>query len=981
LTNQTNPVISIGGTDVVSYRYQLDGSDFSEEIPVSTNIDFSADLYVYGQLFTAGSTSTQEMLDDRADFIENVTFDNVTVDTPVVFLLNKIRMTLQNDNVLSVEGSNIDQLEVFMNNSPDVPAVVVDQSLTTNPQHITYALHTDSPQTDYIRIINHSAGTASFTMNLNNKLFATDNDVMAEIQSMTPEYVGEPIERKVWRFIRDNRYHWSLLSEWWWPTASPALFFNSIGFGLCGNSAMVYCQLMTLLGYQTRLWWLDGHVVAEVLINGRWELYDPDEQVYYENYHGEVAGVEELAANPALITNPINPLPGAISQAYSQYLADIYATANNNLVEPWYYDYSVSGYVLNLQIPAGGTLEFPAVFAPPIHTDDYTDAPSYTNGSLTVPRGWNGTLDTPLVIHTIGYEGPHTLSVIAKDSAGNWQVTPTVASWTTDSWAPVTAPSQTDITYPVTLTANEPATIYYTLNGSTPTTGSPVYSGPIDMGSSPVLKFFAVDLAMNYEQIKCYSPATGETYLCTPVSPATGVTITADKPSPQVVGTVVTFTAVATGGTGNYEYYFTYLNPKTLTWTVAQGYSSLSNWRWNTAGMDTGIYSVQVSARSAGSTTQFETLAGLSYTVNPPPATGLTYTVDKSSPQNQGTVITFTASASGGSGSYDYSFKLQNPVTGQWSTAQAYSSNAVWVWNTTGITGGAYNIQILAKSAGSSVAYDVIQSTAYTIVIPPATGVTLTPDKPSPQIVGSVVSFTGSATGGTGNYEYYFPYRNPQTGLWYVGQAYSSNPVWVFNTAGIATGTYYIQVWTRSAGSTAPYDVYTQIAYTVDLLSYAVTSSVSSGSGTIFCVPATVLSGGSVVCSLSPADGFYLESLTDNLADVTSSVSNNSYTFSNVTSDHAISATFGSYPVKKTPGSSSSYYFTIHSAYDASSGGDLIQAQAGDLTENLLFDLDIAVTLSGGYQSDFSAQSGFTTIHGSLTINSGTLIVENLIIE
>lgn len=54
----------------------------------------------------------------------------------------------------------------------------------------------------------------------------------------------------------------------------------------------------------------------------------------------------------------------------------------------------------------------------------------------------------------------------------------------------------------VELAADEPATIYYTTDGSTPTTGSTVYSGPISINESTVLKFFAVDTAGNVEAPK-----------------------------------------------------------------------------------------------------------------------------------------------------------------------------------------------------------------------------------------------------------------------------------------------------------------------------------------------------------------------------------------------------------------------------------------------------------------------------------------------
>ena len=702
LTNQTNPIISISGNGVVSYKYELDGGDYSDEIPVNTPISFSADVNIFGLNFIAGNTDLQEFLDYRDDFIDSVTFSNVDVDTPIVFLLNPIRMTLQSENILYVEGKNIDQLDVHMNNSQTVRSVIVN----SGPGYNTYTLKTDTPQTDFIRIINNSASTASFKINLNNMLFASDGDVLSEIQAMLPEYANEPIERKVWRFIRDNRYHWYPLSYFGWITASPALFFNSIGFGFCDDSAALFCQLMTFLGYQTRIWGLGGHVVPEVLINGKWEMYDPDLKVYYRNYQGQVAGVEELAANPDLITNPISPLSGTASNAYSQSVANIYSSTDDNGVYLWNYGDTIPNYLLNIQIPSGGIFEFPAVFAAPIRTLYNKVAPFYTNARLIVPRRWAGTLNTPLVIHSIGYDGPHTLSVIGKDSVGNWQTTPTVATWTTDSWAPITTPYQRYPTDPVTLTVNEPATIYYTLDGSTPTTSSAVYNGPVSISPNTVLKFFAIDLAGNRERVKCYN-----------APPVSSVSLSADKSSPQLQGAIITFTAAATGLSGTYEYIFWLRNPNGQ-WTAPQGYSGTPIWQWNTTGENPGTYSLQVWARNIGSTAAYEAWKGIAYTINAPPVGSVSLTTDKSSPQVQGAVITFTAAASGGSGTYEYIFWLWNPNTGQWSLGQAYSSNPSWTWNTAGIGSGTYWIQVWARSAGSTAAYEAWREMSYTISLP-----------------------------------------------------------------------------------------------------------------------------------------------------------------------------------------------------------------------------------------------------------------------
>jgi hypothetical protein len=622
LSNQTNPVISVGGQDVAAYRFKLDGGSYSEEIPVSQNITLSADVDIYGQTFTAGSAALQELFDYHPGYINNITFRNVKADTQVLFLLNATRVFLERQNTLYLEGSNIDQLEVYMNSTPGTLAGIIDQSFTSNPQHVIYSLSTDAPATDFVRIINRSDKTASFRFNLNNKLFPSDNDLLSAIQAMVLEYPGEPIQRKVWRFIKDNRYHWYPLegSGWYgWGTYSPALFFNSIGFGFCDDSAELFCQIMTLLGYQARIWGLNGHVVPEVLINGKWEMYDPDLKVYYYNSQGRVAGVEELAANSDLITNPISPLSGTTDNAYSQTVADIYSSPDN-VPYTWYSDNTLNNYSLDMQIPAGGILEFPTVFGVSLLSYSLTDVPYYSNARLTVPRGWTGTVNTPLVIHSIGYDGPHTLSVIARDGAGNWQVEPTIVNWTTDSWAPITEPQYSYAANPVTLITSESAIVYYTTDGTFPTTSSPVYTGPVSVPTGSVLKFFGIDTAGNRERVKYYDPATGYWgyEVDSPPPPAGSVTLAPDKISPQTRGSSITFTAMAAGGSGDYEYMFEILDLNGI-WRLPQTYNSLSSWRWNTSGIDTGTYYLMVVARSKGSTEAYETWNGVYFTIDPLP--------------------------------------------------------------------------------------------------------------------------------------------------------------------------------------------------------------------------------------------------------------------------------------------------------------------------------------------------------------------------
>lgn len=76
-----------------------------------------------------------------------------------------------------------------------------------------------------------------------------------------------------------------------------------------------------------------------------------------------------------------------------------------------------------------------------------------------------------------------------------------------DTLAPVTTSSPIAGTYstalvPVALSVNEPSTIYYTTDGTTPTKTSTVYTGPIQVGTTTTVKYFAVDAANNAETPK-----------------------------------------------------------------------------------------------------------------------------------------------------------------------------------------------------------------------------------------------------------------------------------------------------------------------------------------------------------------------------------------------------------------------------------------------------------------------------------------------
>jgi len=78
---------------------------------------------------------------------------------------------------------------------------------------------------------------------------------------------------------------------------------------------------------------------------------------------------------------------------------------------------------------------------------------------------------------------------------------------------------------------------------------------------------------------------------------------------------------------------------------------------------------------------------------------------------------------------------------------------------------------------------------------------------------------------------------------------------------------------------------------------------------------------------------------------------------------------------------SPSYFATLSDAYNTALSDDIIQATSQTFAEDLNINQDKTVTLQGGFDSSYSTISGTTTLNGTLTISSGTLIIDNLTIQ
>jgi hypothetical protein len=76
------------------------------------------------------------------------------------------------------------------------------------------------------------------------------------------------------------------------------------------------------------------------------------------------------------------------------------------------------------------------------------------------------------------------------------------------------------------------------------------------------------------------------------------------------------------------------------------------------------------------------------------------------------------------------------------------------------------------------------------------------------------------------------------------------------------------------------------------------------------------------------------------------------------------------------------YYDTLQLAYNAADNyGDIIEIRNVLLAESLNINLDKSVTLKGGYDCNYSARSGSTTLNGTLTISNGSVSIEDFVVQ
>jgi hypothetical protein len=330
-------------------------------------------------------------------------------------------------------------------------------------------------------------------------------------------------------------------------------------------------------------------------------------------------------------------------------------------------------------------------------------------------------------------------------------------------------------------------------------------------GTSSTILVEAVDGAGNY---------AAELITVNRAPPQITVTsLTSNLASPQAPGTSVRFAASAAGGTAPYQFKWWVLSGG--VWYVAQNWSTSTTLNWQPTA--SGTYMIAVWGRNAGVTADASQAMAqvpfvISNTATPSagsaPLSIASFTSDLSSPSLVAREVTFAATATGGSGVYEFKWWLQSG--GVWRVIREWNSSPTLRWYPT--TADSYVMAVWARNAGATAdAADalaqmpfVVSTTLTSTASSGSTSTTtsgnstlpsitsFTSDLPSPRIVGTEITFAATAAGGTGAYE--FKWWIQFGGTWSILREWNSTRtlLWQPTTA----SSYVIAVWARNAGVT-----------------------------------------------------------------------------------------------------------------------------------------------------------------------------------
>jgi len=327
-----------------------------------------------------------------------------------------------------------------------------------------------------------------------------------------------------------------------------------------------------------------------------------------------------------------------------------------------------------------------------------------------------------------------------------------------------------------------------------------------------------------------------------PNEPPIIIDLISDKTSPQDAGAIITWSAVAEDLDGDQVLYKFFLDYEPMTdWTAEK------KWTW-IAPEEAGFYRIGAHIRDGKhaepngmddhKSARFEMIEEN----RPPYITALT--PDKTSPQEAGSIINWTAEATDPDDDpVLYRFFLDDEPVTDW------TADNTWTW---AASSGASSYRVEAQvrdglHAGPN-GMDNRESVNFEIIRPnlPPTISSLTADKTSPHEAGSAITWTAEATDADGDYLEYRFYLDEEI----VVQDWSTKSTWVWSTSDSDIGSHYVTVAVRDGRHNPNRDDYRSIGFEVTekepIILYSQSASVSVAFSPDGCILASGIEDGTV---------------------------------------------------------------------------------------------------------------------------------------
>jgi hypothetical protein len=293
--------------------------------------------------------------------------------------------------------------------------------------------------------------------------------------------------------------------------------------------------------------------------------------------------------------------------------------------------------------------------------------------------------------------------------------------------------------------------------------------------------------------------------------PCTSVTAEVSPPT-AAAGQPATVSAVGTCpvDTQPLYSYFTGASP-TGPWSVQAAWIG-PDWTWNTSGLSNGTYYVTVWVSGA----QYigpEAATVASITINTPAACSALSATALPATVNAGQAVVVTASSSCPTGASPlYSYFIGSPASpGVWTLDAAWIGPS-WTFSTGGLPPGGYQVLVWVSDGPYTVPQ--LQTVQSVSVEADAPCTAVSASAPATAVSGQPVDVTATSScpaGALAEYSYFL--MAPDSSGWTLEAAWIG-PSWIWNTVGVAPGTYEILVWASDGPYTVP-QVQTQRAVVV----------------------------------------------------------------------------------------------------------------------------------------------------------------------